>query len=247
MQGWLALVLIAPVALLIVLIPRVYKALPRVQKQSFLLIASLAWVPPILLFLASMPPLRPSFVDRYLIPSVLALALFLAVVLVIGTKKWKPVWRVLPVIAVVAMMSFGITNVYKYGNYIKNSGAHTMTRQAVEAAQDASEGAVPIVSNSPWIFYEAAPYATDEHPVYFIDENTQYQFGSLDMLKNTDLHKITDLDQFIEDNDYIWYLGVTDDEDVAPYDEDWTKVKTVSVYDELTDTTRYKATLYKVN
>lgn len=65
-QGWLALVFIAMIALIIILLPKAYRSLGVETKSSFMLIASLAFVPPLLLFLTSLPPLRPSFVERYL-------------------------------------------------------------------------------------------------------------------------------------------------------------------------------------
>ncbi len=246
-QGWFALVMIAVVVVIVALLPKVYKSLGEKAKSSFLLIASLAWAPPVLLFLASLPPLRSSFVDRYLIPSVVALSIFLAVILVVGTKSWKPFWRALPIIAIIGMMIVGITNVYHYGNFNKNSNTHIMTRQAVQAAQAASPAGTPIVANSPWIFYEAAPYATEDYPIYFIDENTQYTFGSLDMLKNNDIHKIKDLKAFEKEHDTIWYLGNTNDADVAPYDESWAKLQTIGIYDDLTGKTIYKVTEYRVS
>jgi len=246
-HSWLALVLLATVIVTLIALPKAYRALNVREKGSFLLIASLAWVPPVLLFFASLPPLRSSFVERYLIPSLVALSIFLAVVLLKGTRSWKPFWRTLPILAVIGMMIFGITNVYKYGNFNKNTNTHILTRQAVEAAQQASSAGVPIVARSPWIFYEAAPYSTDEHPIYFIDEATDYKFGSLDMLKYNDMHKIKDLAAFEKEHPVIWYLDNTADEDVPAYSDSWQKIKTVGAYDDLTGRTAYKATEYRVN
>ncbi len=246
-QGWFALAFLLVIIATIILLPRAYRLLKKQEKSSFLLVASLAWVPPILLFLTSLPPLRPSFVERYLIPAVVALSIFLAVVLVVGAQKKNLAWRLLPSLLVVGMMIFGITNVYTYGNFNKNSNTHILTRQAVHAAQEATPEGAPIVASSPWVFYEAAPYATELHPVYFIEENTSYDFGSLDMLKHSDFNKIKDLAAFERDNPIIWYLGGTSDEDVAPFRSTWEKVKTVKTEDFITGKSIYKATLYRVN
>lgn len=246
-QGWLALTMLAVIITVIVLVKRTYVSLTNKQKQPFLLVAFLAFVPPVLLIIASMPPLRSSFIERYLVPAFVALSIFLAVVLIVGTRKWKRVWRVLPVLAIVGMMIFGITNVYKYGNFNKNTNTHILTREAVQLAKDNSAPGVPIVANSPWIFYEAAPYATEEHPIYFIDENTQYIFGSLDMLKYTDNNKIKDLAAFEKQHPVIWYLGNTGDGPVAPYESDWQELRTLGAYDSLTERTNYKVTEYRVS
>ena len=245
-QSWLAVAMMFVVVATLIALPKAYKALSNSQKRSFLLIGAITWLPPILLFAASMPPLRSSFVERYLIPSVLALSIFLAVTLVKGTSSWRPFWRALPVVLVIGMMIFGITNVFKYGNYNKNSNYHILTRQVIEKIRDASPAGVPIVAESPWLFYETVPYTTDENPIYFIDENTKYIYGSLDMLKYNDMHKIKDFDAFKKQHPVLWYVGSTENEDVAPYENFWKKIETVSVKDELTGKTIYKATAYKV-
>ena len=246
-QSWVALALIAIVVLLIVLLPKVYKSFTKAEKSNFILISSIAWVPVILLFLASLPPLRPSFVERYLIPSIIAFMVFMAVVLVVGTKKWRPIFRALPILLIVAMMIFGITNVYKYGNYNKNTNYHIVTRQLIAEVHKVAQPGEPIIATSPWVFYEAAPYSTDEHPIYFIDANTQYIYGSLDMLKNNDMNKIKDIDAFAKQHPVIWYLGQAPSGDIAPYETTWEKIQTVSYYDSLTDTSLYRATQYRIN
>jgi len=246
-QGWFALAMIAIVTVIILVLPRVYKSLGAQAKSSFLLITSLAWAPPILLFLASLPPLRSSFVERYLIPSVIALSIFLAIVLVVGTRSWKPFWRAVPIVVIIGMMIVGITNVYHYGNFNKNTNFHIMARQAVEEAQNSSPKGTPIIAASPWAFYEVIPYSTEDYPIYFIDKGTEYIYGSLDMLKYNDQHKIKDLEAFEKEHKTIWYISGTHDVDVAPYDSSWVKLQTVGPYDELMGESYYKATEYRVS
>ena len=246
-HSWYALALIVVVVIAVVLTPRTYNALAATQKKLFILVASLAFVPPVLLFFASLPPLRSSFVERYLIPTVVALSIYFAIVFVVGTQKWKLVWRAVPVALVCAMMIVGITNVFTYGNFNKNSNTHILTRQVIEEVRKNATPGVPIIASSPWIFYEAAPYATKEHPVYFIEKDTNYIFGSLDMLKDNDRHKINDLDAFAKENPVIWYLGNTTADDVAPSQDSWQKVKTVNIQDSITGNTIYKATKYIIS
>ncbi len=246
-RSWIALAMLFVVIITLTAIPRTYKHLNVREKKSFLLIAALTWIPPVLLFFASLPPLRSSFVERYLVPSILALSIFFAVVLIVGTRKWKKVWRVLPIVLIVGMMIFGITNVYKYGNYNKNSNTHILTRQIVQEAQANSPVGTPIVANAPWIFYEAAPYATEDYPIYFIDESTDYKYGSLDMLKYNDMHKIKDIDAFTATHPVIWYIANTQDEDVAPFDKSWKKIETIGIKDSISGNTLYKATKYQVS
>jgi len=246
-QGWFALALIGIAVLVSVLLPKVYKGFTKSEKSNFILITSIAWVPPILLFLASLPPLRSSFVERYLIPAIIALMVFMAVVLVVGSKKWRPIFRALPILLIVGMMIFGITNVYKYGNYNKNTNYHIVTRDLIKEIQTKAQPGEPIIADSPWNFYEAVPYSTAEHPIYFIDANNEYIYGSLDMLKDNDLHKIKDIDAFAKANPVVWYLGTGESGDIAPYDDSWDKLQTVAYYDQLTNSSLYRATQYRIS
>jgi len=181
------------------------------------------------------------------VPSIVALSIFFAVTLVVGTRKWRSYVRVLPIVVIAGMMLFGITNVYTYGNFNKNSNTHILTKEVIQEIQATSPKGTPIVANSPWVFYEAVFYSTPDYPVYFIDEATEYTYGSLNMLRDRDLHKITNLEEFEEQHSVIWYLGGTSDADVAPYRDDWRKIQTVSVYDKLTKKEVYKATEYQVS
>lgn len=246
-QGWLALAVISIVILVIILLPKVYKSFSKSEKKSFLLIASLAWVPPVLLFLASMPPVRPSFVERYLLPAVIALSVFLAVVLVAGTRRWKTVYRAIPILLISAMMIFGITNVYYYGNFNKNSMYHIMTKEVMQEIKRLAEPGQPIVSQTPWVFYEAIQYTTPENPVFFTEETAKDNFGSLDMLKNNDQHKIKDLEAFAKSNPIIWYVGQNESGDIGPMRSSWTKIQSVAINDEITGKTIYRATQYRIS
>ena len=246
-QSWFAAALLIVLIIVIALTPKVYKSFSKPERSNFVLITSLAWVPVILLFIMSLPPLRSSFVERYLIPATVMSMIFLAVVLVVGTRNWKPFFRAVPILLVVGMMIFGITNVYKYGNYNKNNDLHIVTRQVIEAVQEKAQPGQPIVTDSPFLFYEAIQYTTEANPVYFIDANTQYTYGSLEMLKDNDMHKIKDINAFSRQYPVIWYLGQTPSNDVGAYLPTWVKLQTVSYFDQLTYRTDYRATQYRIN
>ncbi len=246
-RSWLALLMVVVLAALLFAIPKAYKAFKPKERSSFWLIGLLAWLPPVFLYLVSMPPLSSSFVERYFVPSIVAAGIFGAVTIVAGTRKWKTFWRVGLVVAISGMMIFGITNVYKYGNYNKNTNTNIQTRDAVRAAQDASNPGVPIIASSPWLFYEAIPYATDEHPIYFIDEDTGYIYGSLEMLKDNDLHKIKDLNAFEKQNPVFWYLGMGEGSTVSGYRTTWEPLRTVGPIDSYTGKLVYKATEFRIN
>lgn len=244
--GWLALLLGVVIAALIYLGVRTYRSFNRTDKTHYLLVTALAFVPVLFLFIASLPPLKSSFVERYLLPAIIGFAVFAAVTIVVGTRKWRPILRTGSILLISGMLIVGIVNVYHIGNYNKNSNTHVMTRQLVETITQKAKPGEPIVANSPWVFYEAVFYTSDEHPVYFIDENTEYIFGSLEMLKQRDLHKIKDLDAFTKQHPTIWYIGVSGG-DLKPYKDNWKLIQNVSVTSPIDGKTLYRGAEFRTN
>ncbi|MDB5162140.1 MAG: rane protein of unknown function [Candidatus Saccharibacteria bacterium] len=244
--GWAALLVWLVLGGLAVLSFRVYRGFNKTLKLQYLVVCALAFFPVIFLFIASLPPLHPSFVERYLLPAVVGFTIFMAVTIVVGTRRWKPLLRVGSVLIIVGMMVFGIYNVYLYGNYNKNSGTHILTRELVQKIDSEAKPGEPIIANSPWIFYEAVFYNTTNHPVYFIDEDTEYIYGSLDMLKDGSMHKITDVSAFTKEHPTVWYIGVSDN-DITSTRSSWHKVKDISVTSWVDGKTMYRGAEFTVN
>jgi len=243
--GWSSLGLLSIGALTAVLGVKVYRSGNAAFKRNYMLLFSLAAVPPILLYAASMPPLTPSFVERYLLPTAVASALFMGVTLVYGMQKTK-IWKQVIVYGLIAtMLIYGLSNMYHYGNYNKNSKTGVETKQVVKQAIEASEPGEPIIVATPWVFYEAIFYNSKEHPIYFIDAQTSYEFGSLDMLKYSDQHKIKDLDAFTKEHPVVWYIGYFDG-DVVPPVKNWVQINTTSATSHVDGKTVYKGAEYAI-
>lgn len=243
--GWLAASLVAMGVLTTVLGIRVYKSGNRLFKRNYLLLLMLAAAPPIILFIVSLPPLTSSFVERYLLPAAAASAFFMGVTLVYGLQKVKLWKQGIVYVVIVAMLISGLVNMYYYGNYNKNSRTGIETKQLVKQAIAASSPGEPIIVASPWVFYEAVFYNSDEHPVYFVDAQTSYEFGSLDMLKYSDAHKIKDLKAFTKEHPTVWYIGYFDN-DVTPPDSSWKKIDSTSVTNRVDGKTVYKGAEYTI-
>lgn len=242
--GWMALAFWVLIITMAVLAVRVYSSMNDKLRQSYGLIMTLAFVPMILLFLLSMPPLRSSFIDRYLIASTLGIALFIGVTLSFGIKYLRPKIIALLATVVVVMMGVGTANVWSFGNYNKNSHASNGTRQIIEAVHDKSIGDEKIIAATPWLFYEAVYYETTDHPVLYLDEK-EYLFGSLVMLKENDMYKIKDVEKFEKENDTFWYVGYSTEGVLnAPY-PGWQAIQEVVVNDSVSGGPAYKAIQYK--
>ena len=246
--GWLAVGFFAMIALLSQLAIKVYKSLDDNQRKSYSLIIVLAFAPVILLFMMSLPPFRSTFVDRYLIPSILFTYIFIGITLSLSMKFIKSKWQYLIGVAVVLFMVIGVMNVWHFGNYAKtaNPPASNNARDIVQAVIEKSGDNQPIITNSPWLFYEAVFYSTDKHPIYFINAETQYKYGSLDMLKYNDDHKIKDLAAFTRSNPIVWYVGLPRGGSFsAPYGN-WKQLQKVTFNDSINGKPAYEAVQYQI-
>ena len=226
---------------------KLYKSLGREKRKDYLLVMSVAFTPVVLLFIASTPPLQSSFVERYLIPSSAAFAMFAGITLALGAKKLKAGWRVLMIGLVVVSMLLGIMNVYHYGNYNKNSGTKVMTREVVRAIQAQAKPGEPIIAATPWIFYEAIFYNSARNPIYFINAQTDYKYGSLDMLKDNAQFKIMDLKAFTKAHPKVWYIGFSADKPLSPPDSSWKEIQNFAIYDPVDHKPNYRASEFSIN
>ncbi len=242
---WATLVLLTILVTVITLAVRVYRKVDALTRQNYTLIGAIAFVPIVLLFVASMPPLRSSFIDRYLIPSTLGIALFIGVTLALNVRITKVLCVKLAGALVIGAFIFGIYNVTQLGNYNKNLHSSNNTRQLIEAVSAKSTAGQPIIADSPWLFYEAVFYSNDIHPVYFIDAKTEYRYGSLDMLKYNDQHKIKDLDAFADQHPTIWYIGKPGSDELTPPDANWESLQQVRVEDSVSHELSYQAVQYQ--
>jgi mannosyltransferase len=223
---------------------RVYKGLGKQGKKNYGLIISMAFVPVILLILVSLPPIRSSFVERYLMPSIIGFACFAAVTISLGLRSFKWYWTAGVAIIISAGMIYGITNVYYYGNYNKDSNTDIKTKFLVKEIDQSAPAGEPIVASTPWVFYEAIFYATPQHPIYFINQST-YVFGSLDMLRDSPAHKIVNLDVFSKQHAKLWLIGNNGGQPLSSPDANWKPLQNFSIESNITNSDPYKAVEYK--
>ena len=246
-QGWYALALATIVTMLGVFGFKLYQSFNKKQRQNYLLLIAMAFVPVLLLFIVSLPPLKSSFVERYLIPSAVGFSLFAGVTLALGMTKLKPLWQAAAIGLIAISMLFGISNVYYYGNYNKNANIKVNSGELVKEIQARAQPGEPIIAQSPWIFYEAVFYTSTNHPVYFIDANTNYIFGSLNMLKDNDQHKIKDLAAFTTAHPVIWYVGNSTGQPITSPNPSWKELQRFSIYDPISQKDPYGAIQYRTD
>jgi hypothetical protein len=59
-------------------------------------------------------------------------------------------------------------------------------------------------------------YSTKEHPVYFMNETTDYKYGSLYPLRDSYTGRIDNLDSFINKRDSFWYITTINEKTNEP-------------------------------
>ncbi|NCU37793.1 hypothetical protein EOL96_01880 [Candidatus Saccharibacteria bacterium] len=206
-QNWLAILMLVVMGVVVYVLATTYKKLKTEQKKTQLLFMIMAFVPLVLLLLLSLPPLRPSFVDRYLLPSIpfWFASIGIAVSVFIVNKKPRVV---LPVVMVLfTALSLGIAHVYTIGNYNKNANDPMPIRQTINQIWSLGNNGQPILAASPWRFYETHYYDSQKHPVYF-EATDNLTWGSYEMLRNNMYRKVYDTPAFArEHGGTIWYVG----------------------------------------
>lgn len=215
-NSWLAVLFFAEVTALIVMLVWCIRHAHTAHKKPLWLVMSCAFTPVVLLFVASLPPLTSSFVGRYLMPSQVCLSLLIGYVLVYYHGTWNKVLRYGVAVGFVVMSVIGIMSVYHYGNYNKNAHTYVQTKFIVQEVQRRASPGVPIVADTPWTFYEASFYSTKDNPIYFLNQSTRYEYGSLVMLRDNDWHKIKDATEFGRRHPEIWYIGSNESKLTSP-------------------------------
>ncbi len=241
--GWWALLFYASAAALVYLIWYAWRNVPKKHARSLRLLFSIAFVPPVLLAVASIPPLSSSFIDRYIMYAQLSMMVLAAIgfALLYAQRKRLAIWLGIVFIATAGLGSY---NVYYYGNYNKNSSTSIRVKEVISQIDQAGTFGEPIIAASPWVYYEASAYDSAEHRVYFVDANTSYEYGSLEMLRTSDIGKIKDLAAFTSLHRYVWVVDNHPDGDVVPLESSWVRVKTIDAFDSIDGNVKYRASLF---
>lgn len=243
--NWQAFAIIAIIIFVALASRIVYKTLDVKEKSYYVLLALMSFFSPVLLFVASMPPLKPSFVERYLIPASMSLILLISVTILIYVRRKNEFLGFVILFLVSLTLCIGASNVFYYGNYNKNSQTSIETRTLVKKINQEPGGTLPIIASSPWIYYEAYLYASPKNPIYFVDSDTKYEFGSLQMLKETNKGKIINIDEFLNNNPTFWYIGFNRDSELkAPY-PNVSEISRIKIKNNIDNKEDYQAVLYQ--
>jgi mannosyltransferase len=205
--SWTTLGMLAAVTILAYLSYGAYHLLAPLQKQVYRLVVAIALIPPLILLVGSLPPLRPSFVDRYILAAIVFWSVWSAVTVAVCLRRWSR-WQwpaATLLVLTIGLHVLGIVHIYAIGNYNKdNGGAHTF-KPVIELIARESKGNEPIIAESSWLFFEIAYLETDKHPTFFRSEDST-KVGAYEMLRNDTTHKIIDMDAFGRRYGNVWFV-----------------------------------------
>lgn len=243
---YLAVMVLVITVLTVVVLVKSWSSLTAKLRRHIVLSLNLLLLPIIVLALASLPPLRPMFINRYVIFSMIFFAIFMAGICSFRaqSRRLAVAQKILYLLMLIASV-VGLFNILHYGNYNFDTKTMSMAKQLMSQIDEKSSEQTAIVSDSTWLFYDADVYATEKNPVYFLDIG-DYPYGSLEMLKDDYAHKIIDLASFAESGQKVWYISSDEDtSEIAPV-ANWKKLETIKVTDPIGGEDDSNATLYLV-
>lgn len=233
--SWVSLGFMLMVAGLASLIYRTYRSLQTERRRIFTLLLLYAFLPVVVLFVLSLPPLKPVLIERYFIPAMLGLYMLIGICIALGpqAKKWYQSKTLLASLTI-GFFIWGVVNVYTVGNFVFNQGVTPNAKALMAAIEPRTGPNDAIVVNSPYGFYEFEYYTT-KNRTYFLDESKIVGvIGSTAMLVG-DSHLVKDLSTFGATKTSLWIVGVGDLTNKPP--TTWEEKDTVRVGS-------YTATLY---
>ena len=191
-------------------------------RSRFKLLTYLLIVPIISLIIISLPPLSSMFIPRYILFSTAAISLLAGVGLVFYARDARKkrsqksarrhtIMLVMAAVCFIATNTIGVVSVFTVGNYNFTTNTKSASRDLYETITtlDGNNNRA-IICASEWLYYDLSFYSTKEHSVYFMDETTEYRYGSLAPLKASAIGRIVNLDAFLAKRNEFWYITTID-------------------------------------
>ena len=170
------------------------------KNKKYVKYASILVVVPFLIMtILSLPPLTSTFVDRYILYSIVALwALFGIVAVLLKSGLLKN----LLIVTVFIVASFGVV-------FVENREPRGYVKEILAETFVAAEAGEPIIADGVWIYYDGIFYSSDEHPIYLFDEDVNYEYGSLEPIRNYHYNVVDSKEDFLKDKKSVWFVTDT--------------------------------------
>jgi hypothetical protein len=219
-QSWQLALMLAVVTLFMAAIWLTWRFAKSARRVEYGLLLAVAIVPVVCLLVMSLPPLKPAFIERYLVPSVAMLSVIVATMLV---AKWRgkiaEIARPVLLLTVVAAFAIGLFNVAQFGNKVEIDSKNLM-----QQLDRSTKTPTMVIAESSTLFYSLAHYETDRTPARVLSETVE-NWGSTQMIRDHHERMIGEL----ASGTRLWYI-TQQNTDPAPR-RDWQRLRDFRVGD----------------
>jgi uncharacterized membrane protein len=239
--SWLAVGVVVLVIGLILTAPLAYKRLSDQQKPVFRMILAMATLPVLLLAIGSLPPLRPSYVFRYVLVAAVASSLLMAVIVSYATfRRHNNVLKFLLYVITIGILTTGAVHAVELGNRNLDTDSQNKLGQAMDAVFESKHPA-PIVVRSPYSYYAASLYKHSGYDTHFIFSQSLAKVGSTKPLYDHHEAGINNFDSLNK----VWLVGEDTRSVVAPASGSWKLKDWVVEYDDVNHKVAAAAAYYE--
>lgn len=226
--SWLAVGVIALIGTLLFVGWRTYHQLDKDKKPSFRLIATLTALPVLLLAVASLPPLRPAYVYRYILFASVMSSLLIAVIVTYARfRRHDMVKKFLLYALAIIIFASGAYRATVIGNRNLDTDSQNKLAQVIYRI-DKAEGTSHLVLRSPYSYYAASLYASDKLDIKYLYNDSIAKIGSTRPLFDhpRDGVKTISYNKF-------WFVGEDRNSVAPPREGNWKVIQTFVEYDDI--------------
>lgn len=208
--GWMVILGLAIIALMIVLFVQWFKKASKKDRYRLFLIACMIILPPTLLMLVSMPPLKTLYVTRYVLHSTLFLWALAGVLIVHYFMKGKKFYKLAAISLGIGLMGCATIGLITVETRADKNDVQALMADIKEANNDQK----PILAPTEYIYFDAIHYDSEQTPVYGVNDWYSYYYGAHKTINQYHYHVIDDLDDFLNNNKTLWLVVDSDNIDL---------------------------------
>lgn len=198
LKDWLLPLTITLLVLIIFLSLQVFHRIDQQHRKKLLAVLALIFIPPITLIILSLPPLSPVYMTRYMIFSLALIWAFCGIIIAFaltGSHEHKPALVAMGLLAICAIT--GVVNV-------TNREPNGYVGYTVQDVMSIAKPGEPLLMDSVWNYYDGVVYDSAEHPVAFYRDWSEYEYGSLEPVREYHHNLFDNLDEWLSEHDSFW-------------------------------------------
>ena len=181
---WQSLVFFGSVAAALYFIISAFRSSDKARRAYLVLLVLCSVVPVAVLYLASLPPLKSVFVERYDIPAVLMTYLLLGAAVAITLRHRPSVLRMLAALGLLAVLVQGVVTLYHVGNFTFDQLDKPTAREIAAYLRQHTEGSEPIVTTGAYTYIELEHYLPNKN-LWFYEAQQVGTAGGFAMLHSS--------------------------------------------------------------